>query len=325
MTPITVSSSSPVSYVAGPPAFPMYPPSPMQLENIERRLSQPRVEHQPTPPHHASPSHHHQNSQSHSQSPAGPSPTSRPSMAIHQGADAVLELLEEERAHLTKLYHESIVQIESSVKNARAQDSLRLQHAERKVKSQEKSIEQLSSKLRDAKARAEEMEREMAGLRREHELLKEELSMVGLVWTPAAEPADDEEDSDAELGTGKLEFNARTKRIVHNFMRGARMQQKALKSSRLSASMPTVDLEDDRLSRSVTPTEFFDVLSGVMERGRKFATELEKQRRRERVKAEVNGNGTVEINNSISRSQSQSSTEGMTPTYISNNATLTSA
>ncbi|KAF8905229.1 hypothetical protein CPB84DRAFT_1771953 [Gymnopilus junonius] len=270
---------------------------------------------------------------------APPAAPSRSSIAIQDGADALMELLESEKSHLTKLYHQAIRQIETSVNTAHAADRARFQATERRTKTQEKSIEILNSKLRGARARASEAERELENLRKEHEALKEAVGRVGLVWTrpvnlnPYPNPksvaaakdeagveaidvdVDENENESGEAGTGvgigighgTLEFTDRTKRIVNDFMRGARMQQKALTSSRLGSNVPSLEFEDERLSKPVGPTEFFDVLSGVMERGRKFAGELEKQRRRERALAQIQTRALAEAADSGDTSTRDSS------------------
>ncbi|KDR79941.1 hypothetical protein GALMADRAFT_242087 [Galerina marginata CBS 339.88] len=191
-----------------------------------------------------------------SQSPA---PAMRPSTAIQQGADLLFELVEHEKAKLAKLYHHSVKALDAGLK---AKHELELQPLKNQVHAQEKQIQGLYAELQQAQSRTTVVELELEKLRVEHESLKASLDGVGIVYVDQC-----------------LRYNEETTRIVGEFVKGARIQQKALMSSRISSSIAVSSPEDDPLLKPVGPMEFFGVLSGVLEKSRKFAEDLEKRRR----------------------------------------------
>ena len=193
--------------------------------------------------------------------PNPPPSSTRPSNAIQKGADLLLSLVEDERAKMTRLYHDEQKSQESRFEDLKAKHEAALTAAETKISLQQSLIEDLALqvqkwKSQSAQARSGE---ELQELRSENERLKSSLAGVGL-----------------EYLDGSLRFGEPTARVVADFVQGARLQDTQL--AVLFESEAQVRLiEEESLSEPVEPAEFFGVLAGVLERGRRFATELEKR------------------------------------------------
>ncbi|KIM46918.1 hypothetical protein M413DRAFT_265541 [Hebeloma cylindrosporum] len=193
-----------------------------------------------------------------------PTPTTRPSNAIQKGADLILQLVEDERANLTRLHQDGQKALQSGFQDFRTKHEAALTAAETKISLQQKLIEDLV--LQSQKGSSQELEE----LRSENERLKASLSGVGL-----------------EYVDGSLRFDEPTARVVEEFVHGARLQDAQL-AGLLGSEVQVRLIPEEHLSEPVGPTEFFGVLAGVLEKGRRFATEFEKR------KTVVTGNGELE-------------------------------
>jgi hypothetical protein len=193
--------------------------------------------------------------------PNPPPASTRPSNAIQRGADLLLNLVEDERAKMTRLYHDEQKSQESRFEELKTKHEAALTAAETKISLQQSLIEDLAlqaQKWKSQSAQAGSSE-ELQELRSENERLKSSLAGVGL-----------------EYLDGSLRFDEPTARVVADFVQGARVQDTQL--AVLFESEAQVRLiQEESLSEPVGPTEFFDVLAGVLEKGRRFATELEKR------------------------------------------------
>jgi len=189
-----------------------------------------------------------------------PAASTRPSTAIQHGADLLLNLVGEERVKLTRLYHDGLKALEARFIDYKAKHGAALATAETKVAMQQKLIKDLSqqSQTQNLQSPQDGSSEELQTLRSENERLKASLAGVGL-----------------EYVDGSLRFDEPTTRVVENFVQGARLQETQL-SILLGVEAQVKLLPDERLSKSVGPTEFFGVLAGVLEKGRSFATDLEK-------------------------------------------------
>ncbi|PPQ85353.1 hypothetical protein CVT25_000644 [Psilocybe cyanescens] len=184
-------------------------------------------------------------------------PSTRPSTAIQTGADRLVELVEHEKAHLSHLYHGALKDLEARQKKVQEDHEVQLRSVDRQLQKQEKRIQDLTAELEQTRSHATSVAGDLSSLLVDHEALKASLDKVGLVYID-----------------GRLQFNDKVAHIVDEFVKGAKIQQDALLSSRLGEFYPFE--RDDALSGPVGPAEFFDVLSGVIEKGRKFAESVEK-------------------------------------------------
>jgi len=189
-----------------------------------------------------------------------PAPPTRPSTAIQRGADLLLDLVEGERAKLTRLYHDRLKALEARIIDYKETHGAALAAAETEVATQQKLIKDLSqqSQTRNLQSPQDGSSEELQTLRSENERLKASLAGVGL-----------------EYVDGSLRFDEPTTRVVENFVQGVRLQDTQL-SILLGVDAQVKVLPDERLSKSVGPTEFFGILADVLEKGRSFATDLEK-------------------------------------------------
>ena len=190
--------------------------------------------------------------------PNPPTSSTRPSNAIQRGADLLLSLVEDERAKMTRLYHDEQKSQESRFNDLKTKHEAALAAAETKIGLQQAVIEDLvlqAQKWKSQSAQTGSSEE----LRSENERLKSSLAGVGL-----------------EYLDGSLRFDEPTTRVVEDFVRGARMQDAQL--AVLFESEAQVRLiPEEYISEPVGPTEFFGILAGMLEKGQRFATELEKR------------------------------------------------
>lgn len=224
--------------------------------------------------------------------PNPPTSSTRPSNAIQKGADLLLNLVEEEREKMTRLYHDDQKTQESRFMDLRTKNEAALAAAETKIGLQQTLIEDLALQAQKWKSQRAQLEagssKELQELRSENERLKASLAGVGL-----------------EYLDGSLRFDEPTARVVEDFVQGARVQDTQV-AILLGSEAPVRLIQEEHLSKPVGPTEFFGVLAGVLEKGRRFAAELEK-----RTKAGENGglkSKVIPIANAVT-------TQRMFPTY----------
>lgn len=188
------------------------------------------------------------------------SATTRPSVAIKNGADLLLELVENEKAALTMLYRNALVKLEKDFRKAHAQAEINMKDASSRSKAQDSKIESLQAQLEQERSDALDRQRELEILKKENEGLKLSIQRAHLHYVD-----------------GRLGFDDDTARVVDDFIAGARKQEKTLLSTGLSSVTALPCLQDDRISNPVTPEEFFYVLSDVMARGRAVQEELKRE------------------------------------------------
>ena len=203
-----------------------------------------------------------------SPTPNPPTSSTRPSNAIQKGADLLLNLVEDERAKLTRLYHDGQKTQELLFKDFKTKSEAALAAAETKIGLQQTLIEDLTLEVQTWKSQSVQAgnSKELQELRSENERLKASLANVGL-----------------EYLDGSLRFDKPTAHVVEDFVQGARTQNTQV-AVLLGSEVPVQLIPDGHLSKPVGPTEFFGVLAGVLEKGRNVAAELER-----RTKAKENG------------------------------------
>jgi hypothetical protein len=180
-----------------------------------------------------------------------PAPPTRPSTAIQRGADLLLDLVEGERAKLTRLYQDGLKTLESGFIDYKTKSDAALAVAETKVAMQQKLIDDLCQQSQAG------TNKELQALRSENERLKASLAAVGL-----------------EYVDGLLRFDEPMTRVVEDFVQGARLQDTQL-SALLGVEAQVKPPSDECISKPVGPTEFLGVLFAVLEKGRRFATDME--------------------------------------------------
>jgi len=190
--------------------------------------------------------------------PNPPTSSTRPSNAIQRGADLLLSLVEDERAKMTRLYHDEQKSQVSRFEDLKTKHEAALAAAETKIGLQQAVIEDLILQAQKWKSQSAQTgsSEELQELRSENERLKSSLAGVGL-----------------EYLNGSLRFDEPTTRVVEDFVRGARMQDAQLAVLFESEAQ----VPEEYISEPVGPTEFFGILAGVLEKGQRFATELEKR------------------------------------------------
>uniref|UniRef100_A0A8H8CK24 Uncharacterized protein n=1 Tax=Psilocybe cubensis TaxID=181762 RepID=A0A8H8CK24_PSICU len=179
------------------------------------------------------------------------------SAAINRGADLLVELLEQEKQQIAHLYHGALRGLELHLKKAQDQHDAQMAAAEHKQQEQGQRIQDLTASLVQAQSYNTDIAGELEALRAEHEALKLALGQAGLVYVD-----------------GQLQLDDRAARIVDEFVKAAKIQEDAMMSSPVTKQYPLQ--RDNSLSEPVGPSEFFDVLSRVIDKGRKFAEHVEK-------------------------------------------------
>ena len=202
--------------------------------------------------------------------PRTPNPSTRPSNAIQRGADLLLNLVEDERAKMTRLYHDGQKTQELRFEDFKTRHEATLAAAETKITLQQALIEDLAFQTQKWKSQCAEAgtSQELQELRSENERLKASLAGVGLEYVDRS-----------------LRFDEPTARVVENFVRGARLQDTQL-AVLLDSDAQVRLMSEEHLLEPVGPTEFFGVLAGVLEKGRRFATELEKRTKAREISIE---------------------------------------
>ena len=193
--------------------------------------------------------------------PNPPTPTTRPSTAIQSGADLLLNLVEDERAKLMRLYDDGQKTQESRFRDFKTKNGAALAAAETKIGLQQKLIDDLTLQNQNSQIAQVGCSKELQELRSENERLKASLADIGM-----------------EYVDGSLRFDEPTTRVVENFVQGARFQDTQV-AILLGSEVQERLIPEEHLAKPVGPTEFFGVLAGVLEKGQSIAAELEMRKK----------------------------------------------
>ena len=143
----------------------------------------------------------------------------QPSSAIFTGADAIMQLMEDEKSKLSNIYLHALKTLEDDFHATKLRSERAIAAAEGRLKEQSAKMQELEIELRRAVQSAEGSRRKLVMTRAENEQMKAALVAAGF-----------------EYVDGHIVFSPKTAQIVDDFVSGARKQSEAM----MTVTSPTL-------------------------------------------------------------------------------------